>query len=690
MTTSPKILRFPTAHGAATVFRIDDGRVILQQLFGLPCGMDGEEAGILRAKGFFALHSSLGDMAAMPWTLTGCEAGTDGVSFTWEIGGTLRCTSRWTFDAETGVCARRDRVTNRGSETVTLYRAQARVAFAPGSYDLYSQQSGWCHENNGHWQALHHGQMVLHGAGGRSCQGGTPYCVLRAHGAQAGVAFHVLPRGNWMIRVAAQSSGGDLAPFAVIELGLADTQLRYALPPGDTLELPEILMQGIPAAEPYLATAALHSYVRRHEPRDRKPDAPFIYNTWFDTFDTLDVARLRGQLAAAREVGCEVFVIDAGWYGVAEGAWWGQTGDWREREHTAFFGRMREFAEEVRAAGLGFGIWMEPERVAAGAPIRRAHPEWFIATGSGFAYPDLRQPAVAAYLRAEIGRLVDTYGLAWMKIDFNFEQDIAPYGDELAEYYAGWYAILDDLRRSYPSTFFEGCASGGQRLDLEMLRHVDSHFLSDTVHPLHTLRIGEGALLRVPPGRDGRWMVLRAVGATIYQYGVSPEAQPVSLVAPGGATWQPAQTVDVDFYARVCLPGMLGLSGDLAGLPLATRARLAHYGAFYKQWRAFITNAVAHLLTPPTTRDDGNGWAGLQLQQPGADTSLLFAYRLDDGRSEHYFRLRDLQPETVYHLRTDDEEQLGSMPGAVLMRDGVRINLPERYRAALVIITPVK
>jgi len=684
MTPTTRTLTFSTARGAVTEFQFDDGQVVLRRLFNQAGLLGGESA---RVRGFFSLHCSLGELSQTSWTLIGEEAGADGVAFTWQVGDTpLRFTSRWTFDAETGVCSRRDRVTNTGAEEVTLFRVQARFAFAPGEYDLYSQQSWWSNENSGHWQSLRQGQVVLHAAGGRSCQGGTPYCFLRARHAREGIGFHVLPRGNWMIRVAAQCTGGDQAPYAVVEIGLADTQLRYPLPAGGTLELPEILLQAIPAAEPYTETAALHAYQRKHESPDRKPVTPFIYNTWFDTFEFLAVPRLRAQLAAAREVGCEVFVVDAGWYGIAEGGWWQQTGDWREREHTAFYGRMREFADEVRAAGLGFGLWMEPERFAATAPIRLAHPEWFIATGSGFAYPDLHQPEVVRYLRGEIGRLVESYGLAWMKIDFNFEQDVEPYGDELSGYYATWYALLDELRRSYPSTFFEACASGGQRHDLEMLRHANSHFLSDTINPLHALRIGEGALLRVAPGRDGRWVALRSVGPTVFQYGVQLDAQPVSLIAPGGAVWQNAQTVDVDFYARVCLPGLFGLSGDLAGLPPATRARLRHHGDFYKHWRTFIANSVAHLLTPPTTRDDNAGWAALQLQQPGANTSLLFAYRLNDGREQHRFPLRNLRPEAVYQLRNDDGEDLGSLTGTQLMGEGVCVALPERYRGAVVVV----
>ena len=56
-----------------------------------------------------------------------------------------------------------------------------------------------------------------------------------------------------------------------------------------------------------------------------------------------------------------------------------------------------------------------------GRPIRQEHPEWFFPRKATFARIDLTRPDACEYLKREISRLVDTYQLAWMKIDFNFE-----------------------------------------------------------------------------------------------------------------------------------------------------------------------------------------------------------------------------------------------------------------------------
>ena len=155
--------------------------------------------------------------------------------------------------------------------------------------------------------------------------------------------------------------------------------------------------------------------------------------------------------------------------------------------------------------------------------------------------------------------------------------------------------------------------------------------------------------------------MLRSVGRTIPTYTKSLADSPVTVAAPGGALWEPSETVDLDFAAAVALPGMFGLSGDLAGLPDEALERLAEHVAFFKRWRTVIRESVAHLLTPPCPKEDRRGWAAVQLEHPPSGDHLLFAYRLDDGSSTKTFRLRNLDPSADYqvvaHAPPDATEQ---------------------------------
>ncbi len=511
---------FEAGQAGRTTFALDSDHVVLEQLFGARL----VTAGPPRVQGLALVQTDAGRIEGRDWRLVEHEAGADFVRFAWRAAGaSLRLDSAWRLDPGRAIWSRRDTLTNEGATSLALARCLARFPLNTGWYEVYSQASAWCDENQGRWQAVDHGALALGCAGGRTTQGGTPYLCLRPLEAEAasgdadGIAFHILPVGNWAMRVGAETTGTAPRPIVVVELGLTDDALRLALPPGSQIALPEILVQSVPRGAPELAAPAFHAFALDRYLAEAKPHAPVIYNTWFDAFETLDVARLRRQLAAAREVGCEAFVIDAGWYGASDGNWALQVGDWREKPVRAFRGRMAEFADEVRAAGLGFGLWMEPERNHASVPAVRAHPEWFLPGADGFMYPDLTQPAAYEYILGEMARLVETYRLAWMKVDFNFELGHDATG--LSAYYTAWYRLLDTLRSRFPRTFFEGCASGGMRSDLHTLSHFDGHFLSDTTEPVDVLRITQGSLLRLPPGRTSKWACLRSAGPAVIHVG---------------------------------------------------------------------------------------------------------------------------------------------------------------------------
>jgi len=583
---------------------------------------------------------------------TAAEAHADGVALAWRVPSRgLRLESRWTLHAATGVWRRLDRIENTGRSPLTVTRALARFALAPSAYRIYSQGSRWSGENQGAWQDLPHGMLVLECSPGLTAQGATPFLGVCDPVQRRGVAFHLLPEGNWTIRVRAASyDGGPL----VVEMGPAADDFRLPLAPGETLELPAVLLHGLPQGEAHLAAPRLQRYALAEVLPPPRLRTPLVYNTWADRADRLDVEHLRAELAAAKEIGCEVFTVDAGWYGADDSNWKLLVGDWREKPTAAFRGRMGAFAAEVRAAGLGFGLWMEPERVSPAAPIVQAHPEWLLPAGGMFRW-DIENPAACAYLRSEMVRLLEQYGLAWMKIDFNFSPGGDPTGAGLRGYYRIWHRLLRELRTAYPQTFFEGCAGGGGRLELGTLAQYDGHALSDNGDLADTLRIAEGAWVRLPPGRLTGW-----------------------------ASFHEANAAQVDFACRVALAGMLGFSGSLSSLGPQARARVRFHADFFKQERDFLRDAVAHLLTPPSRIGDRLGWRAAQLQDPATTRSLLLAHRLQRTAPREIFRLRDLAPAQAYVITDPDTPGWREMrTGAELMRDGLSIALPGPDQAAM-------
>lgn len=582
-----------------------------------------------------------------------------------------------------GLWRRQDSLCHRGAQALVLSRCLARFSFAAAHYHVYSQDSRWCRENQPVGEDLTHGERVLRGVNGRSCQGGTPYLCLADRDSGRQVAFHLEPIGNWVMRVRCVQAGGPTLSSIELDLGLSDDELALRLAPGERLDLPPVLIQGLPGQTPESGAPGLHAAVQANAPRFAA-GAPLLYNTWFDDFDNLDTERLLRQAAAAREIGCETFVVDAGWYG--QGAGWACQGDWREKLDRAFKGRLREFAGAVRALGLRFGLWMEPEAIRPGVPVTAGRPPWLLAGPGGALWPDLTHPEGRGWVRGEILRLIETYGVEWLKIDFNAPIGPSPSGDALYGYYQRWSELLDEIRERCPQTYLENCASGGQRLDLTSLRHYHGHFLSDTVDPIDTLRILQGALLRMPPGPLVAWTVLRPAGPGIPEYGQPLSAASPCVLTPCGATWERCATVDLDFAMAVSCAVNPGLSGDLAGLDAAQRQRLARWAGFAKTWRVWRQDAVADLLTPPRPLEDRDGWVALHLRRAADPRSLLFVYRLDDPRAELSVVPRGLDRQATYRIAAVPDGAVSTLGGAALLDDGLRVTLAKPRRAAVFVL----
>ena len=77
----------------------------------------------------------------------------------------------------------------------------------------------------------------------------------------------------------------------------------------------------------------------------------------------------------AADLGVEVFVIDAGWYG-SQQDWSRALGDWTVNPDRLPNG-IEPVAGEVRRLGMKFGMWIEIEHASRHSEVARQHPDWF-------------------------------------------------------------------------------------------------------------------------------------------------------------------------------------------------------------------------------------------------------------------------------------------------------------------------
>lgn len=656
------------------LLREDAGAVLLEQFFGMACVT---ESPILECTGTFFLNTDLGRFEGNRFRLLGMEQTENTLRIRQEtLGGEYALETVLTLCPATGVISRKDFLTNRLETETTVYACLPRVTLQGDQFELYGQAAGWCAENVGSWIPLTAGNHILTNTAGRTVDSATPFACIRHKATGLAVALHVLPIGDWIIQ--ARRVAGSRKAHLVIEAGLSDQGLHMTVEPGETLQLPELLMFGF-AGEVEQCAEPLQRYLLRRY--DSHPLPGVVYNTWFHEFDILDVDRLKEQVLAAKKLGCRTFVIDAGWFGKGVD-WANQVGCWEECTERAFGGKMRQFADFVRENGMGFGLWMEPERACEGTEVYETHPEWFLPEDS--IVFDFSNPEVREYICDQLTGLVQKYDLCWMKLDFNSDMLRDRTGSNYYRYYVGEHEFMRMINERNPTCSFEGCAGGGLRSDFHStLAFYHGFFCSDTPHPLETLRIRQGISLRMLTSYSGSWLIMQETPFHISSYQLRNREERTKVFACGDGWWQQTVDVSADFAAKVNLLGEMGLSGDLTSFGTETANTVRKAVEFYHDHQAFMGRSICHLLTKTQPLNDITGWTAMQYENVDGEGSLVFVFRLVDNAESFVVYPKNLEADRTYRVICDGQEQ-DSLTGAELAAFGITVHCPDRYSARLI------
>lgn len=194
----------------------------------------------------------------------------------------------------------------------------------------------------------------------------------------------------------------------------------------------------------------------------------------------------------------EVYWMDASWFGhlskeETEGGagWTKQVGNWNVNKnvHPSEFATIKKACEKN---GLKPLLWFEFERALDGSDEYKKHPEWFLDRHDGDPSCDqyllnLAIPKAREYFFNIFSDYVDKVGLKWLRMDFNM--DALPYyrnnegigrkGITELAYINGLYAFLDMILEKYPYMMIDNCASGGNRMDIEMQKRSVTLWRSD-------------------------------------------------------------------------------------------------------------------------------------------------------------------------------------------------------------------
>jgi alpha-galactosidase len=245
----------------------------------------------------------------------------------------------------------------------------------------------------------------------------------------------------------------------------------------------------------------------RARPTHPRSARPVVLNTWEAVYFAHDLDKLRHLADLAAQVGVELFVLDDGWFRRRRDDTAG-LGDWFT-DDVVWPQGLGPLADHVRARGMRFGLWFEPEMVNPDSDLAAAHPGWLLAAPGRWPGEyrhqhvlDLSLAEVYRYLLERLDSLIGQYRLDFLKWDHNRDLSEAVHRDGVGGVHRqtrAVYRLLDELRARHPRLEIESCSSGGARIDLGMLRRTDRVWTSDSNDPIDRQRIQLWTGLLLPP-----------------------------------------------------------------------------------------------------------------------------------------------------------------------------------------------
>ncbi|ASA20220.1 glycoside hydrolase family 36 protein [Paenibacillus donghaensis] len=225
--------------------------------------------------------------------------------------------------------------------------------------------------------------------------------------------------------------------------------------------------------------------------------------------------KLLPLIDAAAEVGCEYFCIDAGWY--APGDWWDGVGEW-EPSLERFPEGIKYVLDIIRVKGMIPGLWLELEVMGINSPkLAETDDSWFfmrhgVRVKDRSRYQlDFRNPQVIRHANGVIQRLVEEYGVGYIKMDYNINAGIGTetaadsFGDGLLQHNRAYLAWLDSIFARYPDLVIENCSSGGMRMDYAMLSRHSIQSTSDQEDYVKYAAIAAASPAALTPEQSAVW-----------------------------------------------------------------------------------------------------------------------------------------------------------------------------------------
>ena len=551
---------------------------------------------------------------------------------------------------DAGVITRRVRVANASPKAMALEKVHSACVDLPDNdYDFIQLYGKHCGECNIERAPLHHGLQSVGSVRGMSGHFHNPFAAFaeRGTGEENGSVYGIglIYSGNFSIEAECDSYG-----CTRVTTGINESFFSWKLESGESFSSPEAVLvytnRGIGEM-----SRIFHRFYADHLIRGKwkKAVRPLLLNSWEAMYFDFDGEKICALAKEAAALGIELFVLDDGWFGKRNDDT-SSLGDWFVNTEK-IKGGLKKLSDCIRALGMRFGLWFEPEMVSENSDLVRRHPDWrFSIEGRplpqcrGQFVLDMTRTDVREYLFEKISFILAENGIDYVKWDCNrnLSNVYSPslpadrQGEVYHRYMLGVYDLLDKLTKRFPEILFETCSGGGGRFDAGMLYYSPQIWCSDNTDPIDRLEIQFGASLCYPAS---------AMGAH-----VSSNSRAGYRVKGDVALW-----------------GTFGYELDLLKLSREDKEIIREQIAEYRKYYGLTHEGLLYRLVYPNENKGYCSWSFVSRDRAEALATVVFTQPCELRKI--FLKLKGLLPESFYREESSGE----TFSGAYLMNAGFNL-----------------
>ena len=563
-------------------------------------------------------------------------------------------------------------ISHNEKHPVTLWRYSSTMLYFDASkYFLTSYHSDWAREGQPETVQLTAGKKIIDTKlGTRAAMHTEPFFELGlnepAKENEGNVVLGTIGwTGNFRFTFEVDNVGG-LRVIPAINPYASDYKLRA----GETFTTPEFIFTTSSTGVGQ-ASRNLHDWARRYQVNMGMGDRLSLLNNWENTGFDFDQKSLAELMKDAKDLGVDMFLLDDGWFAnkYPRKDDHAGLGDW-DVTHSKLPEGIPGLVRDAKAAGVKFGIWVEPEMVNPKSELFEKHPDWVIQQPNRETYYyrnqlvlDISNPKVQEYVFGVVDRIMtENPDVAYFKWDCNspITNIYSPYhkanqGNTYIDHVRGIYNVMSRIKAKYPNLPMMLCSGGGGRMDYEALKYFTEFWCSDDTDPYERLYI--------------QWSLSKFF--------------PAKTMGSHVTNWN--KKTSVKFRTDVCSSCKLGFDIDLKPLKGTDDYTFVQHAV--KNWtrlKPVILDGDQYRLVSPYETDH----SALNYVSKDKSHAVLFAYNLHPRYKEPRLlkvRMQGLDPQRQYTV-----EEINLMPGTQSTFDfnGKRFSGDYLMKVGLDVLTP--